>query len=142
MSPRKPAFALAEIRAAVARLHLELTVLFHTSLFPLNQTPPKLDANLTAVAVAVMLAHAEGHPMTEAELVASLPMSRSSIQRRLSALIKLGIITRVVDRYYLDPGRARDVPYRDQFELALAKAFAVIGAHLAKTDDDDDDDDV
>jgi biotin operon repressor len=132
--PKPPAFAIPEVRGAVARLHLELTVAFHRTLFPLNQTPRKLDANLTAVAVAVMLAHADGHPMTEAELVASLPMSRSSIQRRLLALIKLGIIKRVVDRYYLDPTRARDVPYRDQFELILSKAFAVIGPHLAKTD--------
>jgi DNA-binding transcriptional ArsR family regulator len=133
---RKPPIPLAipETRAALARMYLELTIAFHATIFPLEQTPSKLDANLTAVAVAVMLGHADGNPMNATELTSILRMSRTSVQRRLDVLIAHGIIHRVEDRYFLDQVRAATVPYRDRFELILSKGFAVIGAHLSKMD--------
>jgi hypothetical protein len=137
MSPtehKPPTLALAEIRIAIARMFLDLAIAFHATIFPLDQTPGDLDANLTVVAVAVMLGHANGCPTTATRLAELLRMPRSSTLRRLDVLIRHGIIHRVEDQYYLDPTRARDVPHRDRFELILSKAFAVIGAHLSNLD--------
>jgi DNA-binding transcriptional ArsR family regulator len=133
MSP-PPKFALPETRAALARMYVELTKAFHATIFPLDQKPSELDANLTAVVVTVMMGQAEGRPMTASEVASELNMPPRSVQRRLDVLVAHGIIQRIERKYYLDPVRAAKVPHRDHFEFILSKAFAVIGAHLSKTD--------
>jgi predicted transcriptional regulator len=125
-------FAIPETRAALARMYVELTLAFHATIFPLDQKPSELDADLTVVAVTVMLGHADGHPMTATEIASILHMPRTSVLRRLNELMAHGIIRRRGDRYYLDPVRAAHVPHRRRFEVILSKAFAVIGAYLSK----------
>jgi hypothetical protein len=61
-------------------------------------------------------------------------MPRTSVLRRLDALIAHGLIQRIEDKHYLEPVRAADVPNRDRFELILSKGFAVLGPYLSKTD--------
>jgi len=56
--------AIPKKRLALARMYIDLTSAFHASVFPPDQTPVEIDANLVLVAVAVMLGHAGGHPMT------------------------------------------------------------------------------
>jgi hypothetical protein len=126
--------AISEERAALARMYIELTLAFHASIFPLDQEPSELDADLALVAVAVMLGHAEGHPMNASEIASCLHTPRTSVLRRLDALVASGLILRIEDKYYLEPARAADVPHRDKFELILSRAFAVLGPHLSKMD--------
>jgi hypothetical protein len=126
--------AIPEARVAMARMYVELTKAIHASTFPAGQVPGELDANQAAVAATVMLGHAEGLPRTATEIASCLNMPRTSVSRRLNALIKRGMIRRINDRYYLEPVRAANVPHRDRFELILSQGFAVIGPHLSKMD--------
>lgn len=127
--------AIPDSRAALARMYIDLTLAFHATTFPLNQSPTETDANLALVAVAVMLGHAEGRPMTATCVAASLHMPRSSVLARLNVLMTNGLIRRVKGRYYLTPDRALLVPHRDTFELILAQAFTILGPHLSESDD-------
>jgi DNA-binding Lrp family transcriptional regulator len=79
-----------------------------------------------------MLGHAEGRPMTEAEIASELNMPPRSVNNRLKALRKLGTIRRIDDRYYLDPDRAKNVPHLDAINLILMRAYAVLSRHLAE----------
>lgn len=136
MKPRPPPITLPipivipEGRAALARMYIDLTLAFHASIYPLGQVPNEHDCHLTLVAVAVMLGHAEGHPMNASEIARLVQMPASTVLKRLNALIKHGTIQRIEDKYYLEPDRALHVPHLDQFELILSKAFAVIGPLL------------
>ena len=65
--------AIPDSRAALARMYIDLTLAFHATTFPLNQSPTETDANLALVAVAVMLGHAEGRPMTATCVAAFSP---------------------------------------------------------------------
>jgi hypothetical protein len=128
--------AVAAARAALARMYIELAVAFHTSTFPLGQEPDEMDANLVLVAVAVMLGHAEGNPMTARCIENLLHMPHSTTARRLDALVERGIIAKRADnRYVLDPDRAERVPYLDAFNLILSRGYAVIGPHLVSVSD-------
>jgi hypothetical protein len=126
--------AIPEERRALARMYVDLTLAFHATIFPLDQEPTETDANLTLVAVAVMLGHAEGHPMTSSEIASCVHMPRSSVLTRLNVLIAHGLIQRLGDKYYLEPTRAAEVPHKDNFELILSKGFAALGPILSKTD--------
>ena len=126
--------AMPEERCALARMYIELTLAFHAITFPPDQTPTETDANLALVAVAVMLGHAEGHPMTSSEIASCVHMPRSSVLTRLNVLIAHGLIQRIGDRYYLEAVHAEEVPHLDRFELILSKGFAVLGPYLSKTD--------
>jgi hypothetical protein len=126
--------ALPAERSALARMFIELNFAFHTTVFPLDQTPSDPDANLALVAVAVMLGHSEGHPMTASQLASYLQMPRTSVLRRLDALLALGLIQRIRGKYYLEPARAKGVPHREKFDLILSKGFAVLGPYLSKMD--------
>lgn len=121
-------------RRAVARMFVELTVAFNATIFPLDQLPSELDANLALVAVAVMLGHADGRPMTASQIASYVQMPRTSVLRRLDALLAHGLIRRIKRKYYLEPGRAKDVPHRDRFDLILSEGFAVLGPYLSKMD--------
>ena len=126
--------AIAEGRRALAQMYIELTLAFYATIFPLGEVPDETDANLSVVAVAVMLGHAEARPMTSSCIAARLKMPRSSVLRRLDVLIKHGLIKRIEDKYYLEPGRARQVPHRDSFELILSRGFAALGPILSEMD--------
>jgi MarR family len=126
--------AMPKERYALARMYIDLTLAFHATIYPPDQVPKEPDCPLALVAVAVMLGHAEGHPMTATEIAACVQMPRSSVVTRLNALIEHGLIQRIEDRYYIEPGRSASVPHRDRFELILSKAFAVLGPMLSKTD--------
>jgi hypothetical protein len=126
--------AIPEERRAVASMFIELTLAFHDTIFPLDQAPYEPDANLALIAVAVMLGHAEGRPMTSSEIAVRVQMPRTSVGRRLDVLRARGLIQRVEDRYYLEPAREKHVPHLDTFKLILSRGFAVLGAYLSKTD--------
>ena len=121
-------------RAALARMYIDLTLAFHASAYAPGAAPSEADANLALVGVAVMLGHAEGRPMNASQLASLTNMPRTSILRRLDALIASGLVVRVGSRYAVEPGHATGVPHRDAFELILSKAFAVLGPHLSKMD--------
>jgi hypothetical protein len=121
-------------RRAVARMFIDLTLAFHGTIFPLGQTPSEPDPNLTLVAVAVMLGHAEGRPMNASQIALLLRMPRTSTMRRLDALIASGLILRIKGKHYLEPIRAKRVPHRDKFDLILSRGFAVLGPYLSKMD--------
>lgn len=126
--------AVSAERRALARMFLELSVAFHETIFPVDQTPSEPDPNLAVLVVAVMLGHAEGHPMNAGQLASEVRRSRTTTKRRLDTLIELGAIECIKGKYYLEPMRARDVPHRDTFDLILSKAFAVLGPYLSKLD--------
>jgi len=126
--------AISEARAALARMFIELTLAFHATMFLPRDTPKELDADLVLAAVAVMLGHAEGHPLTATEIAACLHMPRTSVLARLNLLIERGLIQRIKSRYYLEPERAARVPHRDRFELILTQGFAALSPLLSKTD--------
>jgi IclR helix-turn-helix domain len=126
--------AIPAERHALARMFVELTLAFHATIFPLDQTPGEPDANLALVAVAVMLGHAEGRPMNASQIAAYVQMPRTSVLRRLDALLAHGLIKRIKGKYYLEPARAKDVPHREKFDLILLKGFAVLGPYLSKMD--------
>ena len=116
-------------------MFIELTLAFHATVFPLDQTPSEEpDPNLALVAVAVMLGHSEGHPMNATQIASCLQMPRSSVVARLNVLLAHGLIQRIKRKYYLEPARAKGVPHRDRFELILSEAFAVLGPYLSKSD--------
>jgi DNA-binding MarR family transcriptional regulator len=133
ITPSTP-IAIATERAALARMFIELTKAFHSTIFPLGSPQRETDANLALVAVAVMLGHATGHPMTATEIATELHIPRTTALRRLQTIAAHGLITVVEGRYHLDPTRAAQVPHRDKFELILARAIAVLGPHLSKMD--------
>jgi Mn-dependent DtxR family transcriptional regulator len=114
-------------------MFIELFVAFDATVFPLDQTPRELDANLTLVAVTVMLGHAEGRAVTVSQIAAYLRMPPSSVKRRLDVLIDHGLIQCIERKYYLEPGRAKNVPHRDRFELILSQGFAILGPYLNRT---------
>lgn len=126
--------AIAEGRRALSQMYIDLTLAFYATIFPLDQLPDETDANLSLVAVAVMLGHAEARPMTSSCIAARLKMPRSSVLRRLDLLIKHGLIRRIKDKYYLEPERAKKVPHRDSFELILSRGFAALGPILSEMD--------
>lgn len=126
--------AIPAERAALARMFIELAIAFHATAFPLEQPPREIDANLALVAVAAMLGHAEGRPMTAREIAATLHMPRTTVLRRLQTLTERGLIQAVDGRYGLAPDRAARVPHRDKFDLILSRAFAVLGPYLSKMD--------
>jgi biotin operon repressor len=135
MSPsRTIPLAIPAGRRALAQLYIDLTLAFHATTVPVGETPGETDANQALVAVAVMLGHAEGNAMNATQLASCLHMPRTSILRRLEALIERGLIKRVKTRYYLAPKPAQRVPHRDRFELILSRAIAVLGPRLSKTD--------
>jgi DNA-binding transcriptional ArsR family regulator len=126
--------AIPEGRRALAEMFIDLALAFRGTMVPLNQPPGEIDGNLTLVLVAVLLGHAEGHPMNASEVAARLQMPRTSVLRRLEALTKAGLVERIEGRYYLEHVRARDVPHRDKFDLILSRGFAVLGPILSKLD--------
>lgn len=127
--------SLAAERAALARMYIELTHAFIATIPPLTQPPPvETDANLALVAVAVMLGHAEGRPMTVSQLARHVRAPRATTTRRLQALVESGLIVRTKTRYYLAPQRAEKVPHRDHFDLILVRAFSSLGPYLSKSD--------
>jgi hypothetical protein len=121
-------------RRALAKMFIELTLAFHATIFPLDQMPGEPDANLTLVAVAVMLGHAEGRAMTAREVASAVNMPRPSVLRRLNVLVARGLIVCIERKYYLEPARAKGVPHRETFDLILSKGFAVLGPYLSKMD--------
>jgi len=125
---------IREGRRATAEMFVDLCLAFHASAYPVGEEPSETDANLSLVAVAAMLAHAEGHAMNVSELAARLRMPRTSVLRRLNVLVRGGLIVKIEDRYYLEPGRAEHVPYLAKFTLILSKAFAVLGPILSDLD--------
>ena len=126
--------AIPEMRAALSRMYIELTLAFYATIFPLGEVPTETDANLTLVGVAVLLGHAEGRPMTARRIEALLHMPHSTTLRRLGELVERGIVKRIGTKYFLDPVRSKEVPHLDTFELILSKGFSVLGIHLSEMD--------
>lgn len=120
-------------RRAIARMFIDLTLAFYATIFPPDQTPSELDANLAIVAVVVMLGHAEGRPMNASQVASSINVARSTVRDRLTALTSLGLIQRIDGRYYLEPNRAQTVPHLDRFELILSQAYLVLAPYLSKS---------
>jgi len=129
-----PTLAIPEGRRALARMYLDLTLAFDASTYSPGHPTHDTNANQTLVAVAVMLGHAEGRAMTAQELATALNMPRTSVLRRLDALIERGFIERIDDRYYLSRKRAPKVPNLDTFELILVKAFKALDPILSRMD--------
>jgi response regulator of citrate/malate metabolism len=132
---KTPTLAIPDGRRALAQMYLDLTLAFDLSTYPPGQPARETNANQTLVAVAVMLGHAEGRPMTAQELASRLNMPRTSVLRRLNGLMARGLITRIQDRYYLSIKRAPHVPHLDRFELILNQGFAALAPILSKTDE-------
>lgn len=128
------ALAIPEARRALAQMYIDLTLAFHATTVPLGQHPGNTDANQALVAVAVMLGHAEGRPMTASELATRIKMPRTSVLHRLDALIDAGLITQVGTQYCLTSDRAKNVPHRDTFDLILMRSLTELGPHLSKLD--------
>jgi hypothetical protein len=118
-------------RAALARMYIDLTLAFHANMFPPDLVQKEPECNLILVILAVMLGHAEGHPMTASEIARLVQQPGSTVLKRLNLLIKHGLIQRIKGKYYLEPKRALRVPNLDRFELIMSKAFAVIGPLLS-----------
>ncbi|MBT1509471.1 helix-turn-helix domain-containing protein [Bradyrhizobium sp. SRL28] len=133
-TPQIP-LAIPDGRRALAQMYIDLTMAFHASIYPPGKVPSEPDCHLTLVAVAVMLGHAEGHPMNATEVASRVQMPRSSVLTRLNALIGYGLVERIEDRFYIERDHAANVPHRDQFELILSQAFAVLGPLLSKSDE-------
>lgn len=125
--PPIPPLAIPNERRALSRMYIELTTAFFETT---GQPTSKLDANVALCAVAVMLGHADGHPMNKSEIAHLLHMPRQSVARRLDGLVNSGLIQRVEGRYFLEPHRATTVPRLDSFTLILARAFDVLGPVL------------
>jgi len=122
--------ALAAERRALARLFIDLSLAFRGTI-PNNKKPAvEPDADRTLIAVAVLLGHAGNHAMTESEIATCVQMPRQSVHRRLQTLVESGLIVRCKGRYYLEPGRALNVPHKDRFDLPLAQAFETLGPYL------------
>lgn len=129
-----PTLDIPDGRAALARMFIELELAFDVSTYPPGKRVGKPNPERTRIAVAVMLGHAEGHPMNASELATLLKMPRTSVLRRLKPLIARGLIKRSGDRYVLTARHARRAPNLDKFELILSKAFKVLGPLLSKSD--------
>src|SRR4051794_13049125 len=86
---------LSKARRALAEMFIDLSLAFHATTVPLDQEPPETDANIALVAVAAMLGHAEGRPMNASEIAARLHMPRTSVMRRLNALVRRGLLKRI-----------------------------------------------
>lgn len=114
-------------------MFIDLTLAFYATIFPPDQTPSELDANLAVVAVVVMLGHAEGRPMSASQVASSINVARSTVRDRLNVLTSLGLIQRMDGRYYLEPVRAQAVPHLDRFTLILSQALPVLGPFVAKS---------
>ena len=132
--PSSPQMTIPAERRALAEMFVDLTLAFHGTTVPPDQPPGETDANQALVAVAVMLGHAGGLPMNASQIAARIRMPRTSVLRRLDALIEGGLIERADGRYYLSRERAQAVPHRDQFELILSKGFKGLGPLLSKMD--------
>ena len=115
-------------------MFIDLCLAFHATTVPLDQEPGDTDADRALVAVAAMLGHAEGCPMNASEIATRLNMPRTSVIRRLNALLEQGLLRRIKGRYYLEPHRAAQVPHRDRFTLILSKGFAEIAPILSEMD--------
>lgn len=125
---------MPEGRRALSEMFIDLCLAFHATTVPANQQPPETDANQALVAVTVMLGHANGHPFNVSQIAKRVRMPRTSVLRRLEALVDSGLIKRIDGKYYLEPGRAKCVPHRDRFELILSKAIAVLAPILSEMD--------
>jgi len=129
--------SLAAERAAFARMFIELSLAIHATTFPLDKPrsdDDEPDFNLGLVAAAVILGHAEGHPMNAAQIASHLHMPRSSVLGRLKRLVERGVIERIGRKYYCESNRAANAPHKDSADFILAKAFAVLGPYLSKSD--------
>lgn len=129
-----PPIKIAQRRAALARMHIDLTLAFHATSFAPGQEPDETDANQALVAVAVMLGHADDRAMNASQIATLLRMPRTSVLRRLEMLISHGLIRRIDTKYYLDAQRAKKIPYLERFNLILAQGFAVLGPGLSEMD--------
>jgi hypothetical protein len=133
MTATPPFIAMSAGCRALAQMYIELTLAFHATIYPPDKAPKEPDCHLTLVAVAVMLGHADGHPMTATQIAKRVQMPHSSVMKRLNVLIRHGMIQCIGRKYYLEPERAATVPHQDNFEFILSQAFAVLGPILSKT---------
>lgn len=117
-------------RAALARMYIDLTLAFHANMFPPDLLQKEPECNLILVILAVMLGHAEGHPMIASEIARLIQQPARTVLKRLNVLKDRGLIQRIKGKYYLESKRALNVPNLDRFELIMSKAFAVIGPLL------------
>jgi hypothetical protein len=117
-------------RAALARMYIDLTLAFHANMFPPELVQKEPECNLILVILAVMLGHAEGHPMAASEIARLLQQPARTILKRLNVLKDHDLIQCIKGKYYLESKRALCVPNLDRFELIMSKAFAVIGPIL------------
>jgi IclR-like helix-turn-helix domain-containing protein len=120
-----------EARRALARMYIDLTLAFHATISEANGKP---DCDLIFVAVAVMLGHAEGRPMTVSGIARLVRMPHSTVLKRLTTLIASGLVERIDDNYYIEPFHATTVPHLDRFKLILSRAFAALGPLLTEMD--------
>lgn len=132
--PNPRPIVIPTARRAVARLFIDLALAFHATTLPLGKPADETDANQALVAVAVMLGHAEGRPMNASQIAACVRMPRTSVLRRLDALVASGLVERTKGTYVLAPHRAMHVPHRKTFDAILSQAFAALGPGLSKMD--------
>lgn len=132
--PKQIPLAIPEGRRALSEMFIDLALAFHATTVPVGQEPPETDANTALVAVAVMLGHAEGRPLNASQIAKRIRMPRTTVLRRLEALIKGGLIKRINGKYYLEPDHARHAPHRDRFNLILTKGFAALAPILSEMD--------
>jgi DNA-binding MarR family transcriptional regulator len=85
-------------------MFIDLALAFDATIPRKGQEAP--DANLSLVAVAVMLGHAKGSPMTALQIASRINAPRGSVSRRLDVLVARGLIQKLKGKYYLEPVRA------------------------------------
>ncbi|WP_342739673.1 MarR family transcriptional regulator [Bradyrhizobium sp. B117] len=130
-----PPLAIPAERAALMRILIDMSRAAYEGI--LHEVPSEdggVDANLVVALAAVILGHAEGNAMTQTEIADRIGAPRPSVIRRLDRLEDHGLIQRIDNKYYLEPGRAAKEPdsrMLNRFMEILLRAFCVLGPFLA-----------
>src|SRR3974390_1294085 len=93
-------------RAAAMRMYIEMFHAIRDVIFG-KGLRREGDTTVELVAAAVALGHSEGRPMNASTLASSLELPRSTVREKLAVLVATGVIVRVGNKYYLEPGRAK-----------------------------------
>jgi len=83
-------------------------------------------ASLDALFVnfVVLIAHAEGRPMSASKIASYLNMPRTTVLRRLQELCHLNLITREGTKYYVSDAQQNPSPTAAQLERMLSRRSA------------------
>lgn len=121
--------ALREDRLRPARLLLELARIFNEATYGDSPLGTSLDGLF--VLSCVLIGHAENRVMNVSKLAHYLGMTRQTVTRRLNELLKIGIVERTGQYYYISEERneqPRSLHLRRANNLILA-AFREMQRH-------------